>query len=189
MFLRYPRSVRMKINRNLCIVGRCVIKEDKDGNLLYSVKDTLDVEDIEHKTELYTQYGKCKILNMNDKWYLYIMPSCTIIKKYKDRRYREGFCEFISNERSEEELLKLYSERLSNMEKEYMEYRIDRLNQRVSKYLADVNESLKIVHALIDYDRSYSEIKYSYLTDNNMVELKKIVELVEELKQVSQNPY
>lgn len=188
MFLKYPGSVRVKINKNLCIKGLCVIKEDETGELLYRVSDKLEIDDIKHKTELYTKYGKCKILKMNNRWYLYIMPSNTLIKRYRDRRYRDGFCEFIAEDCSFEELFVLYSDRLKIMEAEYTEYKINRLNERISMYLDGAYDSLKVISAVVDFDRNSSEIKYSHLTDENMKRLQNIFEAVDELKQVSQNP-
>lgn len=187
MFLKYPRSVRMKINQDLYNKGISIIKEDYEGDLLYKVTDELKVCDIKHKTEIYSKYGKCKILNMNLKWYLYIEPSCVLIRKSNDRRYQKGFCEFISEDCSEEELLFLYLHRLKKMKVEYLDYKIDRFNKRMSTCLDEAHENLKTLSANIYYDRNCSEMKYSHFTEDNLKKLHHVIKVVEELREISQS--
>ena len=67
MFLKYPKQVLLisssYINSNSKI---SVIKKDlSDNKNKYVIKRFLSESDIEHKTEIYTTFGRFKILNMN----------------------------------------------------------------------------------------------------------------------------
>lgn len=188
MFLKYPREVRWKISELLRDKGVCVVKRDDDNVKYFKVISDLSINEIQHKTEIYTSYGKCKILNMNNLWYLFIQPSLVIVNNLNEKRYRQGFCEFISEDTSKEELFLIYSNRIYSLRREYFDYRINNFNKYMEKYLNEISDKLKIVDAALYYDREICEYPYSYLTNENMDKIKNLSNLIDRLECISQNP-
>lgn len=189
MFLKYPKKVRYKVTELLNSTGMVVIRRGRKDKKWYDIKDKLEEEDIEAKTEIFTKYGKCKILNMQGKWYMFIQPSNVIVKKYREMRYRKGFCDFIAtSECDKEELLKLYLNRLEYMKEEHISYRVGRFNLSLEDYINATNYNLKVILSIIKHDRECSELKYSYISDENMERFNEVFEAVEDIKGVSQVP-
>lgn len=189
MFLKYPKKVRYKITELLKSTGMVVIRRGIKDKKWYNIADKLEEEDIEARTEIFTKYGKCKILNMQDRWYMFIQPSNVIVKRYREMRYRQGFCDFIAtSECSKEELLKLYLNRLEHMKVEHINYRASRFNLSLEEYINATNYNLKVISSIIKYDRESSELKYSYISDENMERFNEVFETVEDIKGLSQTP-
>lgn len=188
MFLKYPKTVKLMITECLNENGTSVVTNEEDRKRFYGVKGKLEEIDIEPKTEIFTRYGKCKIIKMNGRWYLYVMPSNILVRNADEKRYREGYCSFVSNDADKTKLLELYLKRIDQMKEEYLENKKARFNKRISECIDTIYSNLKVIDAITFYDRECSAIKCSHLSDENIKGFKNIMELVERLEKIPQSP-
>lgn len=187
MFLKYPKKVRYMINyflnEDVVIVSR-----DRCNKNRFVVEKYEDVIEIGVNAEIFTRYGKAKLLYMEKKWYLYIQLSKVVIKNFKDRRYRDGFCEYIYGGEDIVELKRICMNRFNEFKNEYKEYRQFKFNGYIEDFIEEADYNIRSMLACVAYDRRNDDLKYTYITDANMEKINKLICRVSQLNNISNIP-
>lgn len=162
MFLKYPREVISISTSNINSSSKIsVIKKSHNSSNRFVIKSTLSQSDIDHATEIYTPYGRFKLLVMNNNLYLQCekRKSSYLTTTMNKKEYLSGSCILVSrhlNNRIQNYLIVLNI--LNEYEESFINSLLHKSNLQIkymlSSCLSNINTCLELNDSLSNDPRT-----------------------------------
>lgn len=165
MFRQYTRSLNYLANQLLTLDNNLAVIRPTDDKKSYIVKGSLAPSDLCHTTEIYTMFGRAKLIVEDEKLLALIQPSKVPIKTIKEMRYHEPTLYLISNDINDPDNVSSIFKKLSQMKSIFFEKNLYKLNDEIKTFIDDTLYSIKRTKAFLVCSLSASSHKFELTPD------------------------
>lgn len=183
MFRQYTRNLNYLANQLLTLDNNLVIIRPTDDKKSYIVKGSLSPNDLCHTTEIYTMFGRVKIIVEDEKLLALVQPSKVPIKTIKEMRYHEPTLYLISNDINDANNVSSIFKKLSQMKSIFFEKSIYKVNDEIKTFIEDTFYSMKLTKAFLVCSLSLDSHKFELTPDTILTfeQLKKQISDIDNL--------